>query len=128
MTPPPLSRRERQLLDAIYRLGTASAADLHAALPDPPTYTAVRGLLRVMVRKGLIRYQRDGRRYLYAPSTPRPAAGASSIKHVVKTFFDGSPAAAMAALLGSDGRVSDAELARLTELVAKARARKRSGP
>lgn len=115
-------------MDVVYRLGTASAADIHAALPDPPTYTAVRGLLRVMVRKGHVRYEREGRRYVYVPSTPRPAAGATSIRHVVKTFFAGSPAAAMAALLGSErSRLSDAELARLAELVARARKRKRGG-
>jgi predicted transcriptional regulator len=126
-TPPALSRRERQIMDVIYRLGHATAADVHAGLPDPPTYTAVRGLLRVMLQKGYLRHQRDGRRYVYTPSTPRPSAGASSISHVVKTFFAGSPAAAMAALLGSErSRISDAELGRLAELVSNARARRRS--
>ena len=79
-----------------------------------------------MVRKGHVRHERDGRRYVYVPSTPRPAAGASSIKHVVKTFFAGSLAAAMAAQLGSErGRISDAELARLARLVTQARERRR---
>ena len=124
-SPPPLSRRERQIMDVIYRLGKAAAADIHAALPDPPTYTTVRGLLRVLVEKGHVRHQQEGRRYLYLPSTPRAAAGASSISHVVKTFFAGSPADAMAALLGSEkDRISDAELARLAALVAKARQHK----
>jgi predicted transcriptional regulator len=127
MEPPPqLSRRERQIMDVVYRLGTASAADIHATLPDPPTYTAVRGLLRVLVEKGHLRHQQDGKRYVYLPSTPRPRAGASSIAHVVKTFFAGSPADAMAALLGSEkGRISEAELGRLADLVAKARRNKR---
>jgi len=127
MEPPPqLSRRERQIMDVVYRLGTAAAADIHAALPDPPTYTAVRGLLRVLVEKGHLRHQQDGKRYVYLPSTPRPAAGASSIAHVVKTFFAGSPADVMAALLGSEkGRISEAELGRLADLVAKARRNKR---
>jgi predicted transcriptional regulator len=121
-----MSRRERQIMDVIYRRGTATAADIHAALPDAPTYTAVRGLLRVMVGKGHVRYEREGRRYVYAPSTPRPTAGATSIKHVVRTFFAGSPSAAMAALLGSEShRISDDELNRLAELVAQTRKRRR---
>lgn len=122
MPPPPLSRRERQIMDVIYRLGKATAAEIHAALPDAPTYTTVRGLLRVLLHKGQLRHEQDGRRYIYLPSTPRRAAGASSIAHVVQTFFGGSPADAMAALLGSEKRrISDAELARLAALVAKAR-------
>lgn len=126
--PDALSRRERQIMDVIYRLEKATAADIHAALPDPPTYTSVRGLLRVLVEKGHVRYVQDGRRYVYLPSTPRPAAGASSISHVVRTFFGGSPADAMAALLGNErGSISDAELNRLAELVAKARHHKRGG-
>ncbi|MFN2567305.1 MAG: BlaI/MecI/CopY family transcriptional regulator [Gemmatimonadaceae bacterium] len=120
--PPSLSRRERQIMDVVYRLGQATAADIHAALPDAPTYTTVRGLLRVLVDKRHLRHERDGRRYVYRPSTPRPAAGKSSIAHVVATFFGGSPADAMAALLGSEqNRLSDAELARLAAVVARAR-------
>jgi predicted transcriptional regulator len=126
LIPRPLSRRERQIIDVIYQLGTATAADIHAALPDPPTYTAVRGLLRVMVEKGHVRFERSGRRYVYLPSTPRPTAGISSIKHVIKTFFADSPAAAMAALLGSERAISDAELTRLGTLVEQAR-KKREG-
>ena len=120
--PAALSRRERQILDVLYRLGQATAADIHAALPDAPTYTTVRGLLRVMTDKGYVRHTRDGRRYVYEPSTPRRAAGTSSIAHVVRTFFGNSPADAMAALLGSErNRISDAELARLAAIVAEAR-------
>lgn len=119
---PPLSRRERQLLDLVYRLGRASAADLHRALPDAPTYTTVRGLLRVLVEKGHLTVDEDGKRYVYKPSTPRPAAGASSIAHVVNTFFGGSAADAFAALLGSKATdITQAELDRLSELVARAR-------
>lgn len=121
-SPPSLSRRERQIMDVVYARGKASAAEIHAALPDAPTYTTVRGLLRVLVEKGHLRHEQQGRRYVYLPSTPRDKAGASSIAHVVRTFFAGSPADAMAALLGSQkGRISDAELARLAALVAKAR-------
>ena len=126
-SPPSLTRRERQIMDVIYRLGRASAAQVHAALPDAPTYTTVRGLLRVLVEKGHLGVEREGRRYVYLPSTPRPAAGASSILHVVKTFFAGSTADAVAALLGSQkgGVISDRDLARLEVLVAEARQIKR---
>jgi len=125
--PPPLSRRERQIMDAVYRLGQATAADIHAALADAPTYTTVRGLLRVLVEKGHLRHKREGKRYVYLPRTPRPAAGVSSITHVVRTFFAGSPTDAMAALLGSrKDQISEAELARLAALIAKARQDKRA--
>ena len=126
--PPALSRRERQIMDIVYRLGRATAGDIHASLRDAPTYTTVRGLLRVLVEKGHLEREQEGKRYAYLPSTPRGTAGASSITHVVRTFFAGSPAEAMAALLGTErGRISDAELARLATIVAKARRTKR-GP
>jgi len=113
-------------MDVIYRLETATAADVHAAMPDAPTYTTVRGLLRILVDKGHLLQQQDGRRYVYLPATSRPTAGASHLKHVVRTFFAGSPADAMAALIGSDKRqLSDAELTRLEDLVAAARRAKR---
>ena len=109
-------------MDVIYRLETATAADVHAAMPDAPTYTTVRGLLRILVDKGHLLQQQDGRRYVYLPATSRPTAGASHLKHVVRTFFAGSPADAMAALLGSERhRFSEAELARLAQLVSEAR-------
>jgi predicted transcriptional regulator len=122
------SRRERQILDVIYQRGKATAADVHAALPDAPTYTTVRGLLRVMTGKGLVLQGRDGRRYIYEPSTPRPTAGARTIAHVVKTFFAGSPADAMAALLGSQRRISEAELTRLAALIDQAKRDRRPRP
>ena len=125
--PPPLSRRERQIMDIVYRLGRCSAADIHGAMPDAPTYTTVRGLLRILVEKGHLGREREGRRDLYSPSKAREAAGMTSIAHVVRTFFAGSTADAVAALLGSDGgRISDRELARLAEVVSKARRDKRS--
>jgi BlaI family transcriptional regulator, penicillinase repressor len=120
--PPPLSRRERQIMDIVYRIGHATAAGIHAAMRDAPTYTTVRGLLRVLVVKGHLELEREGKRYVYRPSTPRRDAGASSITHVVRTFFSGSPSDAMAAFLGSErGRITDAELDRLADLVARAR-------
>jgi predicted transcriptional regulator len=123
----PLSRRERQIMDLVYRMGQASAADIHRDLPDAPTYTTVRGLLRILVEKGHLQSEQDGKRYVYSPSTPRPAAGASSIAHVVNTFFAGSPSEAFAALLGNERkRISDEELERIGRLVSKAR-RNRAG-
>ena len=126
--PPPLSRRERQIMDLLYRMGEATAADVHDALPDAPTYTTVRGLLRILVAKGHVRYGQDGRRYVYRPATSKPAAGVSSIAHVVNTFFAGSAADAFAALLGSQSpRITEDDLARLSSIVARARRKKEDG-
>ena len=123
------SRRERQIMDVVYALGEATAAEIHERLPDPPTYTAVRGLLRVLVDKGHLRVEPDGVRYLYRPVTPREAAGASLLSHVVRTCFGGSAAAAMAALVGSpDTRLSAAELERLARIVEQARGESEERP
>ena len=120
--PPSLSKRERQIMDLLYQMERATAADIHRALPDAPTYTTVRGLLRILAEKGHVRVEQDGRRYVYTPMTSRPAAGASTIRHVVNTFFAGSAADALAALLGSQAnRISEEELARLSNLLAKAK-------
>lgn len=117
------SKREGQIMDIVYRLRQATAAEIHEQLPDPPTYTAVRGLLRVLLDKGHLVVESDGIRYLYKPTTPREAAGASVLSHVVRTFFDGSAAKAMAALIGSpDARLTEADLERLARLVEQARA------
>ena len=118
-----LSRRERQIMDVVYRLERATAAEVTAELPDPPTYTTVRGLLRVLEEKGHLRHEQDGPRYVYLPALPRDDAGTSMLAHLVRTFFDGSPARAMAALIGSDDDApSDAELERLSRVVDEARA------
>jgi predicted transcriptional regulator len=116
-----LSRRERQILEILYRLGKASAADVLEQMPDAPTYTTVRGLLRVLEEKGHVRHEQDGARYLYSPVRPRGSAGASVLSHVVRTFFRGSPAEAVAALLGSSSNLSDEELERMTRLIERAR-------
>ena len=118
---PSLSRRERQIMDVVYRMGQATAADIHTSLPDAPTYTTVRGLLRILVEKRQLRQDQAGKRYIYRPLTPRPAAGASSIRHVVNTFFAGSPAAAVAALVGSHENITEEELERLSAIVERAR-------
>ena len=112
-------------MDVIYRLGQATAAEVTAQLPDPPTYTTVRGLLRILEEKGHLRHEQDGVRYVYMPALPKEKAGTSVLTHVVRTFFDGSPARAMAALLGASSRLSEAELARLSEIVQDAQPRKR---
>lgn len=116
-----LSRRERQILEILFRLGRASAAEVSKQMSDAPTYTTVRGLLRVLERKGHVRHEVDGVRYVYSPVMPRTSAGTSVLAHVVRTFFNGSPADAMAALLGTSGRVSDEELRRLSRLLERAR-------
>jgi predicted transcriptional regulator len=120
-TPLDLSRRERQILEILYRLGRASAAEVSKQMSDAPTYTTVRGLLRVLERKGHVRHEIDGVRFVYAPVVPKSSTGTSVLVHVIRTFFDGSPADAMAALLGSATKVSDEELERLTRLVDRAR-------
>lgn len=116
-----LSRRERQILDVIYELGRATAAEVLERLPDAPTYTTVRGLLRVLEQKGHVRHEEDAGRYVYFPTVTRQKAARSALRHVVRTFFDDSPSRAMAALLGTQREVSDDELARLEELIARAR-------
>lgn len=115
---PSVSRRERQILDVIYRRGRATAADVTAELPDAPTYTTVRGLLRILEAKGHVRHQVHDGRYVYTPSLPREDAGASQLQHVIRTFFDGSASKAMAAFLGSArAPLSDDELAHLRAIL-----------
>ena len=118
---PQLSRRERQILDILYQLGTASAAEVTRQMHDAPTYTTVRGLLRILERKGHIKHHMDGVRFVYSPVVPKSSAGTSVLTHVIRTFFNGSPSAAMAELLGSPSRISDEELRRLGRLVERAR-------
>lgn len=116
-----LSRRERQILDIIYNLGRATAGDVLERLPDAPTYTTVRGLLRILETKGHVRHEDEEGRYVYFPTQQKNRAAKSALRHVVQTFFDGSPSRAMAALLGGQREVSDDELARLEELIERAR-------
>ncbi len=116
----PLSRRERQILDILYTKGTASAAEVQEALPDPPSYSAVRALLRILEEKGHARHEAQGTRYVYLPTVPREKARNSALSRIVKTFFDGSAAHAAAALVDS-GSLSDDELEKLSSLIARAR-------
>jgi BlaI family penicillinase repressor len=109
-------------MDIVYRRGSAAAADVHADLPDAPTYTTVRGLLRVLEEKGHLTHKEDGPRFIYMATAPRETTGTSYLGHVVNTFFDGSPSGAMAALLGSvRGKLTTDELDRLDQIIARAR-------
>jgi predicted transcriptional regulator len=117
-----LSRRERQIMDAIYRRGQATAAEVLADLPDPPSYSAVRAMLRVLEEKGHLRHEQQGPRYVFLPTVPRERARRSALKQLVRTFFDGSTEQTVAALLDlSARRLSDAELDRLSQLIERAR-------
>ena len=117
-----LSRRERQIMDILYRRGRATAADVMDELTGAPAYSTVRTQLRVLESKGHVRHEEEGLRYVYVPALPRRAARKSALRHVVDTFFEGSTEKVVAALLGADGtRVSDEELERIAHLVAQAR-------
>jgi predicted transcriptional regulator len=117
-----LSRRERQIMDVVYRRGRATAAEVMEDLPDPPSYSAVRAMLRVLEEKGELRHEQDGPRYVVLPTVPREQASRSALRNLVRTFFDGSTEQAVAALLDpADGKLSDAELARLARLINRAR-------
>jgi BlaI family transcriptional regulator, penicillinase repressor len=117
-----LSRRERQIVDILYGHGRATAAEVQAALPDPPSYSAVRAMLRILEEKGHVRHEQDGPRYVYLPTVARERAKRSALRHVLQTFFDGSAEQAISALLDeSDTRLSDRELDRLAKLIDQAR-------
>jgi BlaI family transcriptional regulator, penicillinase repressor len=117
-----LSRRERQIMDVVYRLGRATAADVRENLSDPPSYSAVRALLRVLEDKGHVRHEQDGPRYVFLPTVPRARARASALRQLVHTFFDGSTEQAVAALLDlSSTALSAPELDRLGRLIAQAK-------
>jgi BlaI family transcriptional regulator, penicillinase repressor len=117
-----LSRRERQMMDILYRRGRATAAEIHQALPDRPSYSAVRAKLRVLEEKGHVRHEEEALRYVYLPTVKRETARRSAVNHLVSTFFDGSVEQAVAALLTSaSGDLSNAELDRISRLIAEAR-------
>ncbi len=116
------SRRERQIMDIIYARGEASAAEVEAALPDAASYSAVRALLRILEEKGALKHRVDGLRYVYIPTEARDKASRSALQKVLHTFFEGSLANAVAALVDSkDGKLSVAELKRLESVIKKAR-------
>ncbi len=116
-----LGRRERQIVEALYRLGEASVAQVRDELPDPPTYSAVRGMLNLLVSKGIALTREQGRRYLYRAAAPKQRTGASALKNLVRTFFAGAPVDAVAALLdGSAGKLTDDQLREIREMIEKA--------
>jgi BlaI family transcriptional regulator, penicillinase repressor len=117
-----LSRRERQILDILYQRGRATAAEVQAALAEPPSYSAVRALLRILEEKGHVRHEQDGPRYVYLPTVARGNAQRSAMRHMLQTFFDGSAEQAISALLDeSSAKLSSAELDRLARLIDTAR-------
>jgi predicted transcriptional regulator len=117
-----LSRRERQIMDILFERGEATAAEVMAALSDPPSNSAVRSLLRILEEKGHVRHVKKGMRYLYRPVQPRQSAAHSVLRQVLHTFFGGSVEKAVTTLLSApDSRLSDAELDRLAELIARSR-------
>ena len=119
---PTLSRRERQIMDIVYRAGRVTAAEVLEALPDPPSYSAVRAMLRVLEEKGHLTHEQDGPRYVFLPTVPRDEARDSALRHMVRTFFDGSATGAVAALLDLSGDDLDStELDRLAGLIERAR-------
>ena len=117
-----LSRRERQIIDILYAQGRATAAEVQAALPDPPSYSAVRAMLRILEEKGHVKHEQDGPRYVYVPTVARDNAKRSALRHMLQTFFDGSTEQAISALLDdSSTRLSDRELDRLARIIDQAR-------
>jgi predicted transcriptional regulator len=123
-TPPTheLSRRERQIVDILYARGRSTAAEVQTALPDPPSYSAVRAMLRILEEKGHVRHEQDGPRYVYLPTVARDNAKRSALRHVLRTFFDGSTEQAISALLDdASTKMSDGELDRLARMIDEAR-------
>ena len=117
-----LSRRERQIMDILYRRGRATAADVMADLPGEPSYSTVRTQLRILEGKGHVKHEEEGLRYVYSAALPRRAARKSALRHLVDTFFDGSTEQVVSALLGGEGnRLSESELDRIATLIEKAR-------
>lgn len=117
-----LTRRERQIMDAVYTRGQASAAAVHQALPDRPSYSAVRALMRILEEKGHLRHRSQGNRYIYLPTRSRRRASRSAARRLLRTFFDGSAERAVAALLEAcDTRLTEEELDRLSQLIEQVR-------
>ena len=117
-----VSRRERQILDALYRAGQATAAQIQQAMPNAPSYSAVRTFLRILEEKGHVRHDQDGTRYVYMPRVARDHAKRSALRHVLHTFFEGSATQAIAALLDEDSStLSEADWDRLADMIERAR-------
>ena len=122
-----LTRRERQIMDILFRMGRATAAEVMAELPGEPSYSTVRTQLRVLEEKGHVKHEEEGLRYVYTPAVARQTARRSALRHLVETFFDGSAEKVVGALLGGEAtRLSKAELDRIADLVSKARKEEQS--
>jgi predicted transcriptional regulator len=120
--PSSFSRRERQIMDILYKLERASVGQVLSKLADKPSYSTVRAQLRVLEEKGHVRHEEQGLRYVYVPAVPRDVARRSALRHLVETFFDGSTGKIVAALLGGEvARISPEEFDRLARLIAKGR-------
>jgi len=121
-SPTPLSRRERQIMDIIYRMGRATVGEVMGRLTGEPAYSTVRAQLRVLEEKGHLRHEEHGLRYVYLPKVPRHMVRQSALRHVVDTFFEGSAGKAVAALLGKEGfKISADELDRISKLIEEAK-------
>ena len=121
-TPGGLSRRERQIMDILYQRGKASASEVREGMEDAPSYSAVRAMLRVLEEKGHVRHQAEGLKYVYVPVVAREKAKRSAVKHLLDTFFAGSPEQIVAALLDvSSSRLTREELDRMADLIEKAK-------
>jgi len=121
-TPDSLSRRERQIMDILYQRGKASAAEVREAMPDAPSYSAVRAMLRILEEKGQVKHQAEGLKYVYVPTVARDKAKRTAIKHLMDTFFSGSAEHVMAALLDvSSTKLTQDELDRMAQLIDRAR-------
>ena len=119
-----LGPRDRQIMDIIYRLGHATATEVQAELPDAPTNSAVRGMLRLLEEKGHLRHEHDGPRYVYKPTADPARVSKTAVRHLVKTFFDNSASSAVTAMLGMyEGRLKDEDLDRLEAAIEQARKR-----
>ena len=117
-----LSRRERQIMDILYKAGRATANEVMAELPGEPNYSTVRTQLRVLETKGHVRHEEHGLRYIYIPTAPRYTVRQSALKHLIETFFEGSAEKMLSTLLGAEGsKLSDDDLERLAGLIEKAR-------
>jgi len=129
MVQPPhsaLTRREREIMDVLYRLGRATANEVMEQLSGEPNYSTVRTQLRVLETKGHVRHEEHGLRYIYIPTAPRHSVRQSALKHLIETFFEGSAEKMLSSLLGSEGsKLSDEDLDRLAQLIKKARKERR---
>ena len=120
-----LTRRERQIMDILYRRGRATAGEVMEEVPGDPNYSTVRTQLRVLEEKGHVTHEEEGLRYVYTPAVPRTSARKSALRHLVDTFFDGAPENAVAAILGGEGsKLSDEQLDRIADLVKKSRTKR----